>query len=316
MKYSPFTQTHKQKTKKMKTSTLLAIIAVLLAYFASSTHAIAHHQPSCYNYDRNSIVDVMKKNNMDSSVKARIAIANKLNIPYVSPDENPTARMNIELLTAVKKMIALENETSIVNWLKLKEMKSSVKARIELAKELQVPYVAKATMYPTAKMNIDLLKVLKSQDGDIEVTKVIVANEVPATVPHDKNSLAKEVLPLTTQQSLYSIPVTPNHNPFTTSETPVVTTNPAVIILIVPVQVAKEVLPLTNQQVSDSIPMIFDSDPVITLNLNIVPKPVTVTKAQILFRHRLYTILLIIAIASLIYFHPALRRRRFNRDNR
>ncbi|MBC7766528.1 DUF3597 family protein [Arenimonas sp.] len=309
----------------MKTTTLLTLLATLFTYFASSTHATAHHQSHCSSYNQNSIVDVMKTKDMDSSLKGRISIANKLKIPYVrNTNQNPTTKMNIALLAAINKMVTPESKTSVVDWLNLKGKDSSVKARIKLAKELRIPYVCKASICPTAKMNLNLLKSLKSHNEIHQIKKVIVVEKVQVSVTTEKKLIIEKILPTPTQQASNIIPASPKLEQGSTSDTSISVTKTKMIIPAISIQKSdntnraernftlNEVSPILPKSPAPNLTPILTKSNTDSAALSPMIVYIQTNNPPPFFQYWPYMILIVI-IASLIYLSKIERKHRIQR---
>ena len=267
----------------------------------------------------------MKKNGMDSSIKGRISIADKLRIPYVSnSNQNPTAKMNIALLAAIKKMATLEIKTSVVDWLNRKEMDSSVKARIKLAQELRVPYVRKASIRPTAKMNLNLLKALKSNYRVHQAKKVIVVEKIEVLVTTEKDIVTEKIPPSPTEQAPNLTTTSPKPDMVPTSEASVSVTETRVIIPAVPIQRSDNADRTDQKIITNKVPPTLSQTPSPNPTLKL-PEPeadsATVSPLIVLvqtnntppFWQYWPFIILIAIIASLIYLDKIVRKHRIQR---
>jgi hypothetical protein len=280
----------------MKITTLLAVLSVLLAFFGI-TEASAHSS----NYNKHSIVDVMNKKGMDSSIKGRIAVAKKFNVPYIrSSHKKPTEKMNIALLAAIQQSGPIMDKDSVVDWLKFKEKKeSSVGARIVLAENFNIPYVAKASTYPTAEMNIRLLQKLKSNGPSVE--------RLHAALPEKNNVVENEIATKPSETASRPITVVPVPEIVQTPAPSVTVLNPTVLIVMVPIFIHSN--PVENKTVPTYVE--HTANPTSAPFLpTIVPKSSTSIFVQYWIWIPVLLLLgLVIILCTIFFRRRALRRR-------
>ena len=180
-----------------KNSPVVMILMSVLAIFAGAMEAQAAQKSVkvSYNWEK-SVIGFLDAKGIDSSFDNRKVIA----ADHGYPNYRGTYDENVGLLAKLHEAdlkTPLEEQTSIVNFLKARGLDSSPKNRRELAKKFGVAnYSRKGRI--TGRMNNELLRVLKEKML-AKVEPVEAAPPPPVIPPQEVASKKKEQTPSTAQ---------------------------------------------------------------------------------------------------------------------